>query len=369
MKKRYVVLGAGMTGLLAVGCTEGILGGLLGQFFLLFLGATPAPTFGQTGEVEFNLVAQTGEEVSGEENGDAVEGGAEPDVSYVINVFKPEGTTATLEEIATNPAEEVGTFSVLLDSSGSMENTYTSGVCDTCPHDKSRLRVEATKRLSKEVLKKLPESRMGLFDFGPGASDGFQTTRVLTPYTSDIDTLQNGANATVSDGGTYINDSLCEILDYMNGDIQEHFQTKPITKAIVLVSDGQDTESTFCTLDDVIEKAKTLEIPIHVVGLGPASEDFQELFNTAEKNDDLLTDLRRLAAETGGFYASVTSERDVVELAEVIAIGLTGGYTTTTVVLEPIPESGTEVVGEICPVDPKSGDKAGECEPWSFVAP
>lgn len=358
-----------MTGLMAVGCTEGVLGGLLAQFFLLFLGATPAPSFGQTGEVEFNLVAQTGEEALGEDaDGSEVEGET-PDLDYVINVFEPEGTTATIEEIAANPAEEVGTFSILLDSSGSMENTYTSGVCDTCPHDPSRLRVRASQRLAKEVMVKLPESRMGVFDFGPGATDGFSTTRVLTPYTSDIDALQQGADQTVSDGGTFIYDSLCEIVDYMNGDIQEHFQAVPITKAIVLVSDGQDTESTFCNLEDVISKAKSLDIPIHVIGLGPASEDFQELFNTDQPNDELLTDLRRLANETGGFYATVTNERDIVELADVIAIGLTGGYTTTTVVLEPIPESGTEVKGEICPVDAKTGEKAGECEPWSFVAP
>ena len=371
MKKRYIVLGAGMTGLLTVGCTEGILGTLLAQFFLLFLGATPAPSFGQTGEVEFNLVAQTGGDAV-EGTDDAVEGdtaGETPDVDYVINVFKPAGTTATIEEIATKPAEEVGTFSILLDSSGSMEGTYTSGVCDTCPHDASRLRVQASQQLSKEVLRKLPESRMGIFDFGPGATEGFSTTRVLTPYTSDVTELHKGAESTVSDGGTFIYDSLCEILDYMDGDIQEHFQTKPITKAIVLVSDGQDTESTRCSLGDVIAKAQSLEIPVHVIGLGPASEDFQELFNTAEKNDDLLSDLRRLANETGGFYASVTSDRDIVELAEVIAVGLAGGYTTTTVVLDPIPPSGTEVTGEICPVEPVTLDKAGECEPWSFVAP
>jgi hypothetical protein len=367
MKKRYVVLGAGMTSLLAVGCIEGALGGILAQFFLLFLGATPAPSFGQTGEVEFNLVAQTGEEVTGEKDPEAVEGET-PDVNYVINVFEPAGTTATIEEVATNPSEEVGTFSILLDSSGSMENSFTSGVCDTCPHDPSRLRVQAAKSLTKEVLGKLPESRMGLFDFGPGATDGFSTTRVLTPYTSDIETLQQGADATVSDGGTFIYDSLCEIVSYMDGDIKEHFSARPITKAIVLVSDGQDTESTQCSLEDVIAKAKGLDIPIHVIGLGPASEDFQELFNTAETNEDLLKDLRRLANETGGFYASVKSERDIVELADIIAIGLTGGYTTTTVVLDPIPASGKEVVGEICPVDAK-GEKAGECEPWSFVAP
>jgi hypothetical protein len=365
MKKRYVGMSLGITSLLAIGCTEG-LSGILLPFFLLFLGASPAPSFGQTGEVEFNLVSQTGAELAGD---DATTGGDAPDVDYEISVYEPEGTTATIEQVTVNPAEEVGTFSILLDSSGSMENSYTSGVCDTCPHDKVRLRVTATELLAKKVLQAAPDSRMGVFDFGPGATEGFSRTRVLTPYTSDISEVQAGANATVSDGGTYIYDSLCEILDYMNADIQEHFQAKPITKGIVLVSDGQDTESSSCTLDSVIAKANTVDIPIHVIGLGTASEEYQELFNTDVSNSDLLKDLRRLAGETGGFYASVTNERDVVELAEVIAAGLTGGYTTTTVVLDPIPPSGTKVFGEICPVDPKTRDKVGACEEWSFVAP
>ena len=130
MKKRYLGLGVGVTGLLSIGCTEG-LSGLLLQFFLVFLGATPSPTFGQTGEVEFNLISQTGEEIAGDQGDDATTEGDTPEIDYEIRVSFPEGTTATLEEVATNPSEDLGTFSVLLDSSGSMENSFTSGVCDT----------------------------------------------------------------------------------------------------------------------------------------------------------------------------------------------------------------------------------------------
>jgi hypothetical protein len=308
--------------------------------------------------------------VEGDEGGE--EGEAEAvnanDVRYVVNVFEPSGTSAEVEEVNIQDTQEVGTFSVLLDSSGSMEQSFDT-VCPTCPHDPQRVRVDAAQTLVGELLARTPESRVGIFDFGPGASDGFEATRVLTPYTSKVEDLQGGADLTVSDGGTFIYDSLCEILGYMDSDIQEHFQTTPITKAIVLVSDGEDTESSFCTLDGVIDRAKQSEIPIHVIGIGAAREDFKEYYQTEEDNSEVIESLRRLSGETGGFYASLGNHDDLVQLAEVIAIGLTGGYTKTSVVLDPIPPSGTKVVGEICPIDAESGEKISDCEPWEFIAP
>lgn len=361
-KKRYWVLGAGVMTGIGWGC-EGGLTTLLG-LFLVFLGVTPDVNFPSTGRADFNLLAQTGGDV--EEGSD--EAPEQKDINYIINVFEPAGTMATVENIDIKDTEEVGTFSILLDSSGSMEQSFDT-VCPTCPHDPQRLRVAASQTLAKELLGRTPESRLGVFDFGPGATDNFKATRVLTPYSSNVEEVVKGADLTVSEGGTFIYDSLCEILDYMDSDIQQHFQTRPITKAIVLMSDGQDTESAFCTLDGVIDRAKNLEIPIHVVGMGAARDDFKEHFQTEEDNSEVVSGLQRLAGETGGFYASVGSHEDLVQLAEVIAIGLTGGYTKTSVVLEPIPATGTKVIGEICPIDAETGDKVAECEPWQFIAP
>lgn len=367
-KKRTWALSAAFISAVGWGC-EGGLTTLLG-LLLVFLGVTPDVNFAQNGRADFNLLAQTGAEetMADGENADGEEAAEPRNIEYVINVFEPEGTTATVDEVTVQDTQEVGTFSVLLDSSGSMEQSFDT-VCPTCPHDPQRVRVDAAQTLVGELLARTPESRVGIFDFGPGASDGFEATRVLTPYTSKTEDLKSGADLTVSEGGTFIYDSLCEILDYMNSDIQQHFQTTPITKAIVLVSDGEDTESSFCTLDGVIDRAKQSEIPIHVIGIGAAREDFKEYYQTEEDNSEVLSSLRRLSGETGGFYASLGNHEDLVQLAEVIAIGLTGGYTKTSVVLEPIPSSGTKVVGEICPVDGDSGEKVSDCEPWEFIAP
>ncbi len=361
-KKRTWALSAGLITGIGWGC-EGGLTTLLG-LFLVLLGVTPNASFPTTGQADFNLLAQTNATAS--EDGE--EAAEEPNIRYEITVYEPDGTTATVQETSVQDAKEVGTFSVLLDSSGSMEKTFDT-VCPTCPHDPQRLRVDAAQTLSAELLARTPESRVGLFDFGPGASDNFETTRVLTPYTSDAGKLKEGADLTVSEGGTFIYDSICEILDYMDSDIQEHFQARPITKALVLVSDGEDTESSFCTLDGVIDRAKLKEIPVHVIGIGAARDDFKEYYQTEEDNSEVVSGLQRLAGETGGFYASIGSHEDLVQLAEVIAIGLTGGYTKTSVVLDPIPASGTKVNGEICPINVDTGEKVSECEPWQFIAP
>lgn len=388
-KKRYWAISAALIAAAGWGC-EGGLAALLG-LLLLLMGVTPDADFAQSGRVKFNVLSQgeiteevkedEGGEVAEEDEATEEEAPSEQEINYVINVFDPPGTDARVEEIEVREAREVGTFSILVDSSGSMEGSFPD-LCPTCPHDPQRLRVDATRTLAKDVLGRTSESRIGLFDFGPAKSEGFATTRVLTPYTSNADELINGSELTVSEGGTFIYDSLCEILDYMDQDIQQHFQSRPITKAIILVSDGQDTESTVCTLESVITKAQGKEIPIHVIGMGAARDDFKEHYqgilqgadpaavDNAESENEVVVDaMRRLAGETGGFYASLANEDDIVKLAEIIATGLVGGYSETSVVLDPIPPSGTKVVGEICGVDAATGEKVAECQPWEFVAP
>lgn len=374
-KKRFLALGAGLVSLLTMGCVEGPLGFLL-SLLLVFMGASPAPDFGQSGQVNFTLLSQEqagGDDIFGggddkDATEDATDGKVAQDVEYIIKVDEPAGTTATVGNVEIKEAEEQGTFTILLDSSGSMEGSFSPDVCATCPHDADRQRVEATRILSKEILERSPESRMAIFDWGEQDGDIFAGTRVLTDYTSNSGDLIDGANKTSSLGATYIYDALMEILERMSSDISENFSTRPVTKGIIIMTDGEDTHSR-ATLADVVSKAQALEIPIHVVGLGPAGEKFNELFQGTRSNDEIIKDLRRLAQDTGGFYASVDSAEELTELAEFIAIGLTGGYTTTSVKLDPVPPSGTIVKGRIFVRDPETGDAIEPGEEWEFVAP
>lgn len=395
----WVSVPVGITAIFGVGCVDGPLGLLL-QLGLLLLGVTPSANFADNGQVNFNVLAVSedgtpiekddsnnplgGEDdtdtqpddTTGDTTGDATD---EPvadntDVKYYIDVTEPPGTTATVETVVVEATEEVGTFSVILDSSGSMERTYPPddtgfSVCATCPHDPDRQRVKATQALTREILARSPESRLGIFDFGAGPSEdtGFKVTRVLQNYTSDAELLKAGADKTVGAEGTFIYDSTMEVLDLMNGDIQQHFQTKPITKAIIVISDGEDTESTH-TLQEVIARANELEIPIHVVAIGQASDKYRESYQTDMDNTDIVTDFQRLANETGGFYATVSSNEDLVALAEAIALGLTGGYEKLVTTIEPIPSCGTVVKGKIYAGDPTENPEI-EGQDWSFVAP
>ncbi|MEL6179307.1 MAG: hypothetical protein AAFS10_10150, partial [Myxococcota bacterium] len=122
----------------------------------------------------------------------------------------------------------------------------------------------------------------------------------------------------------------------------------------------------FASLDSVISKANSLSIPIHVVGLGEASE-LDSTFSTDGSNTTLIQNLRDLASKTGGFYASASSADELVELADTIAIGLTGGFEAASVRLDPVPPSGTVVRGRI---RAKYSDGSfGPYTDWNFVAP
>jgi hypothetical protein len=376
-KKHALALGGvSSLSILALGCVDGPLGLLL-SLLLVFMGATPAPDFGQTGRVDFNLLSQN--EISDDLGGDSEdteteeapsneEGGkVDPDVEYVIEVDEPGGTEATILGVDVKEAQEQGTFAILLDSSGSMELSFQD-VCPTCPHDPERKRVQAAQILSKEVLSRTPDSRLAVFDWGTDEDELYDGINTLANFTSESDILIEGASKTGSLGATFIYDALADMLELMSNDIAQNFQAKPVTKGIIVMTDGQDTASSR-TLNEIIEKAQNLEIPIHVVGLGPANEKFNEIFQGTQDNSESISDLRRLAGETGGFYASVDSADDLTQLAEFIAIGLAGGYTTTQVVLDPIPPSGTIVKGTIFVVDPETGEKVEPGEPWEFVAP
>ncbi|MEL6182678.1 MAG: hypothetical protein AAFS10_27215, partial [Myxococcota bacterium] len=166
LSRRAAAIGipVGLTAILSIGCVDGPLGLLL-QLLMVFLGATPANDFGQTGQVEFAMVPMT---ASGE-HAEEVEPGSTDDIEYEVECDEPAGTDVVVEDVTTEPTEEFGTFTILLDGSGSMERTAAD--CPGCPYDKDRRRVEAAKLLSQKVLDKAPGSRMGIYEFMPGTDE------------------------------------------------------------------------------------------------------------------------------------------------------------------------------------------------------
>ena len=217
--------------------------GLILQLLLLFMGASPDANFDENGRVGLNMVPIN-------EFGEVQ---FLTNALYDVEVTNPPQTIASVDMVESKPAKEQGTFAVLLDSSTSMES-----------NDPERQRVTATVELTREVLIQTPTSRMAVFDFGAGASGGFEETRALTPYTSDPAVLAEGTEKTIAEGWTPLYDSLVEVLGSMSTEIQATFQTTPVDKAIVVVSDGEDTSSS-ASLEEVISLSKQLDIPVHVI--------------------------------------------------------------------------------------------------------
>lgn len=358
-KSLWLAIPIGALSVFGLGCVEGLQPLL--AIFMLFLGVNPAANFTDTGNVKFSMVQM-------QDDGKNA-AGADKEDEIFVDVTDPPGTKATVEEVDTEPVYDKGSFTLLIDSSGSMEKSYNSGVCDLCPYDANRRRVEAAKILIEEVLKRAGESRMAIYEFSPNADanreNGDVSTSVTTElvgYTTDEKTLLAATEKVTSDGGTYIYDSLMEIMETKGEDIREHFQTAAVNKAIVIITDGEDTES-LASLQDVIAEAQRQDIPIHVIGLGKASDSYRDLYQTEDENLALVKILQTLAGETGGFYVSVSSDRDLETLAENIGTALAAGHDDVIVKLDPVPEPGTTVKGEIGLMG------SGQTSSWRFVAP
>ena len=110
---------------------------------------------------------------------------------------------------------------------------------------------------------------------------------------------------------------------------------------LVVISDGADTSS-HSSLDGLIGRANELGVAIHAVGLGPASDSAEEF-----GQPEAVSQLRHLAAETGGFYGYVATPAELPKLAEHIAMAVCGGYQEVSVrFAEPRP-SGERVEGRL----------------------
>lgn len=116
-----------------------------------------------------------------------------------------------------------------------------------------------------------------------------ETDPIVGP-TQDAELLEATANAMVPDMGTAFYDALMRTLDQV-GEAAEN------KAALVTLTDGWDNESE-STVEDVIAKAQTLDIPLYVIGLGDVS-------------DSTLT---QMAEETGGLYYPTDDPNQLEEI-------------------------------------------------------
>ncbi len=175
-------------------------------------------------------------------------------------------------------------------------------------------RLEKAKRDVSTLLKKLSGDRVGLVVF---AGDAF----VQFPLTSDYSAAELFISAVDVDAvpipGTYIGNAI-EVA------LKSFIQDSPTQKAIVIVSDGEDTEG---DVFGPIEAAKKAGVRIFTVGMGTIEGGPIPLYDAQgyradykrDRNGNIVitklaeTTLRQIAEMSGGTYVRATSAGNEIE--------------------------------------------------------
>ena len=374
MTMRHAAAGLVGLGLVVGGCS--VVGSLLGIAEVLLLGIVPDANFASAGTEGYGKARLS---LGAEDEG----GSPLAPVISLLDITSDDGSEVVIEDSTEHPGFQQGSFVLLVDGSGSME--YVGADCPYCPSDPARYRVQAAQQLAQELHGCAPEWRISLMEFTTSAgAGGLDETRVLTDFTQETAEIIDAAESLGSDGGTPIWDSASAVLSRLVEDADEYEQLALAEedadtggagdtgagdtgaageedggygRGLVILSDGEDTESS-STLDALISQAQSAGIPVHVIGLGQAS-DLSE-FSTSSA---AVSDLQRLASETGGYYGAVYGAEDLPALAGNIAQAHCGGYSDLTVRWAEPPTSGEMVSGSVNVAGTTFG------VPFSFRAP
>jgi Ca-activated chloride channel family protein len=164
-------------------------------------------------------------------------------------------------------AQEIRRFEKVSDlpiTAGLMIDTSTSMA------DSLRDVRRAAHRFLTDVL--APRDRAAVMTFN-------DAPRLVVRFTSDTEVLAGGLAGLVAEGETALYDSVIFALHYLSGGSGK--------RAIVLLTDGEDSSSTY-SFEDAIEFARHTGVSIYLIGLGLPSDP------------QARSQVRMLATETGG---------------------------------------------------------------------
>jgi VWFA-related protein len=149
---------------------------------------------------------------------------------------------------------------------------------------------------------------------------------VLQPFTNEVNLLERAIRKTSAGGTTAMYNAIYIALDELKK--QAHREGPIRRKAIVLLSDGEDTTSMleFEGQDGILELTKRSETVVYTIGLGSPEESRGHSFKRSEFV------LRQLAQQTAGrvFFPSHVNELAQVygQIAEELSLQYTLGYTS-----------------------------------------
>ena len=190
-------------------------------------------------------------------------------------------------------------------------------------------RIGALKRAVASFLEGLPKgSRVAVLAFG---SD----VKLIAPFTEDFAEVSARVNKLTPAGATRYYDAVAEALELID--------KEPGRRAVLALTDGEDTFSQAADIDSVIAAGRRVGLPIHTLGLG--SEDEIE-----------SASLKQLARETRGQYYSAREADQLRAIYEQIAERLRSSYTLVYRTDRRIPDGTLRPVR----VSYRAGKQAGE---------
>ncbi len=163
-------------------------------------------------------------------------------------------------------------------------------------------RMSALKSAVGQFLQVMPKgSRVAVISFG-------SEIQMLCPFTDDPTRVRQAVETLAPGGATRYYDAVEEALELIG---KENGR-----RAVLALTDGEDTFSQDATLASAILSARNAGVPVHTLGLG--SED--------EIESDAL---KRLAAETRGQYFPARDAAQLRGIYEELARGLGESYSLT----------------------------------------
>ena len=160
-------------------------------------------------------------------------------------------------------------------------------------------RIGGLKRAVRSFLEKLPEgSKVAVIAFGSEVDR-------LVSFTTDRGQIKTAVDALEPAGATRFYDAVAaalEMLDHESG-----------RRAVLALTDGEDTFSQSASLDSVIAAANRIGLPVYTLGLG-----------TEEEIES--ADLRRLAVSTRGQYYPARNADQLRAIYEQIAERIRSSY-------------------------------------------
>ncbi len=190
-------------------------------------------------------------------------------------------------------------------------------------------RIGALKRAVATFLEGMPRgSRVAVVAFS-------DEVEVICPFTEDRGRVREAVDALEAHGGTRYYDAVVAGLDLLSD--------QGGRRAVLALTDGQDTLSRFAKLDGAVAAARRLNLPVHTLGLGDEREIAVEA-------------LRKLADDTRGQHYLARDADQLKTIYEEIARRIGSSYSLTYETDRKVPD------GTLRPISIfyRKGEKAGQ---------